>query len=255
MSMKIKALSVSPLFKPLWPVLSKFEHHEHLPSVAQLNQHLRIEGIHFVSQCQKSADFADGYEPRIYLQGEVQTRDQSWHDFFNALVWQQFPQSKKIINQLQYQLQKQRYPDKRRLQAENMLTLFDENGAVVISENLQLLELIRQQRWHELFWEQREAVRQQLQVIIFGHGLYEKLLQPYIGITAKALLFNHQAFKSFDALLEKFITDNNEGLEPKMLSPLPILGVPDWWPENKKEVFYANKAYFREKRGVNYPCS
>jgi hypothetical protein len=251
--MTMKALSMSPLFRPLWPALSKFEDYEKLPSVAQLNQQLCIDGIHFVSQCQKTADFADGYEPRIYLQGEVQTRDQSWHDFFNALVWQQFPQSKKIINQLHYQLQKQRYPDKRRLQAENMLTLFDENGALVISENPHLLELIRQQRWHELFWRQRDAVRQQLKVIIFGHGLYEKLLQPYIGITAKALLFNHQDVKSLDALLEKFIAENNEGLEPKMLSPLPILGVPDWWPENEMECFYANKAYFREKIAVDYP--
>jgi hypothetical protein len=29
------------------------------------------------------------------------------------------------------------------------------------------------------------------------------------------------------------------------LSPLPLLGIPDWWPDNNYEVFYENIRYFR----------
>jgi hypothetical protein len=240
-------LCVSPLFTALWPGLEKFQHHKDLPTIAELNQQLGLENITLVPQSPKSADFSAGYEPRIYLKGEVQTREKSWHDFFNALVWQHFPQSKKIINQLQYQLQKQRFPDKRRLPAENMLTLFDENGAIVISQNPELVELIKQHRWHELFWQRREEVKQQLQVFIFGHGLYEKALQPYIGITAQALLFVHKKLNSIDDLVAQFIAVKGVSAESAMLNPLPILGIPGWWPENENEIFYANKSYFRDK--------
>jgi hypothetical protein len=29
------------------------------------------------------------------------------------------------------------------------------------------------------------------------------------------------------------------------LSPLPLLGVPGWWPGNNHEIFYENTRYFR----------
>lgn len=246
----ITPLKQSVIFEPLWSALGRFEGFDHLPMPNELNEKLRVEGIRFVAQDTRSSDFDDGYEPRIYLRGEVQTRENSWHDFFNALVWQQFPCAKKVINQLQYQFLKQRYPNKLRLPAENMLTLFDENGAIVISQNPVLLELIRNHRWHELFWERREEIKTQMSVIIFGHGLYEKVINPYIGMIAQALLIENQNDSKLDNFLAEFFSNKAEQLTTKLLHPLPILGIPGWCSDNEDESFYANKNYFRERGQV-----
>ncbi|MBX9586428.1 MAG: DUF3025 domain-containing protein [Gammaproteobacteria bacterium] len=243
----ISPVKQSVIFEPLWPVLERFEGFDHLPMPNELNANLLIEGIRFVAQDTRSSEFDDGYEPRIYLRGEVQTRENSWHDFFNALVWQQFPCAKKVINQLQYKFLKQRYPNKLRLPAENMLTLFDENGAIVISHNPVLLQLLKNHRWHELFWERREEVKTQMRVIIFGHGLYEKAINPYIGIIAQALLIEDQNINNLDDFLSVYFQSKADQLSTGNLNPLPILGIPGWWSDNEDESFYANKKYFRER--------
>lgn len=246
MKLTLKTLISSPLFAPLWPALRLLKHHESLPSISDLNELLNIHPIQFVPQSEKTDDFESGYEPRIYLRGEVQTRVNSWHDFFNALVWQQFPQSKKMINQLHYELQKQRHPNKQRLPAENMLTLFDENGAIVIAQNPDLLELIKQHRWHELFWQKRDEVKEQLQIFIIGHGLYEKSVRPYIGLTAQSLLFVGENPICVDTLTSEFLNSQGVHLQTAVLNPLPILGIPGWWSDNENEAFYFNKNYFRD---------
>lgn len=246
MEFSLNTLSTSPLYAPLWPALAHFKHHKSLPSIKDLNVLLSTDQIQFVAQCAKSDDFESGYEPRIYLRGEIQTREQNWHDFFNALVWHQFSQSKKIINQLHFELQKKRYPNKQRLPAENMLTLFDENGAIVIAKNPELLELIKQHRWHELFWQRRDEVKEHLKIFIFGHGLYEKSLDPYIGLTAQTLLFVDENPTCVDSLTSKYLDLKGEHLDTTVLHPLPILGIPGWWSANENEDFYFNKNYFRD---------
>ena len=45
------------------------------------------------------------YESKIYLTGQVQTRANNWHDFFNALVWKILPRAKLALNQLHYHAQ------------------------------------------------------------------------------------------------------------------------------------------------------
>ncbi len=246
MNLLLKSLLTSPIFEPLWPTLHRFVDNNHLPSIAEMNNLLSIENIRFVPQGPKSTDFEQGYEPQIYLRGEIQTREQNWHDFFNALVWHQFPNTKKIINQIHFDSQKKRYPQKNRLPAENMLTLFDENGAIVISKTPHLLELIQQHRWHELFWQRRDEVAEQLQVIIIGHGLYEKAVTPYIGLTAQTLLFLDNDATDADRLIMQYLDSRGTNLDTSVLHPLPLLGLPGWWPENENEQFYSNKSYFRD---------
>lgn len=235
----------NPIFMPLRATLGKFPAAP--PSVAQLNRNLLVDGIAFVGQGPKSENFEEGYEPRIFLKGEVQSRENSWHDFFNALVWQTFTKTKKVINKLQYELQKSRYPDKNRTPAENMLTLFDENGAIVMTRNTALLKLIRNHEWHALFWKRREEVLHEMQVVVFGHGLYEKALNPYVGLTAQTLLID-QVVHDIDGLIAGCLGDIGASLSPSLLSPLPILGVPGFWPGNCVEAFYSNTSYFRPLR-------
>jgi hypothetical protein len=237
---------IKPYFEPVSVGLALHEELGRLPTHDELNTTLCVKNIRFVAQEQKDDIFENGYEPRIFLKGEVQTRENSWHDFFNALVWHAFPQTKRMINALQYENQRSRYPNKDRLPAENMLTLFDENGAVVLSQNDMLLELIREHQWHELFWRRREEVKRDLRIVIIGHGLYEKCLSPYVGMIAQALLLPARNERSIDTYVSEFLM-SHKALTTDLLSPLPILGIPGWWPDNNNENFYANKNYFRSK--------
>src|SRR5512134_2270502 len=51
-----------------------------------------------VPQGRKPLVFADRYEARVYLRGELQVRRDNWHDCFNMLVWLAFPRSKAALN-------------------------------------------------------------------------------------------------------------------------------------------------------------
>lgn len=203
--------------------------------------------IQFVGQGDSFESFEDGYEQRIYLKGEVQTRLDNWHDFFNAIIWMKLPEIKRVINGRHYYeslKQRQLGETKNRNAVQNQLAHFDECGVVVISKSKELLDLLSNHCWSELFWDRREQVQSDMYFEIFGHALYEKALNPYIGFTGKALLiysndFDNVSQKAAAHLIQKI------GNVENLLSPLPILGVPGWWQENKSLDFYKNSDYFR----------
>lgn len=247
MNIDDQRFATCPMFAPLRPTILKFGPLTHPPSLDALNQILDVDGLRFIPQQVRTNVFEETYEPRIFLKQEIETRENSWHDFFNALVWKCFSKTKRAINRLHYHQQKRRLPNKQRLPSENMLTLFDENGAIVVATHQRYLDLIREHQWHELFWQRREEILQHVKVIIFGHGLYEKALQPYVGLTAQCLMFvdSEHALASVDTLVSAYLQHHSDELRPSLLAPLPILGLPGWWHSNCDEAFYANKAYFR----------
>ena len=59
---------------------------------------------------------------------------------------------------------------------------------MVLSSDPELLELVRSFRWKELFWQRRTEVRENMRFFLFGHALYQKALNPFIGMTGKAIL-------------------------------------------------------------------
>lgn len=239
----------SPLFVPLQSSIMLFESFQALPNHRELTELLAIKDIKFVPQGPKSALFEDAYEPRIFLRGEIQTREQSWHDFYNALVWHNFTNTKKAINYLHYNLQKSRYPHKVRLPAENMLTIFDEHGVIAYSKNALLLDLISRRSFHELFWQRREQTAAELKLIIIGHGLYEKALKPFVGLSAHSLLIHAENDDTpVDILAAQILLSKKFNLRTKDLVPIPILGYPGWWPDNNQESFYFNTNYFRPEQ-------
>lgn len=245
----------SPLFEPLLPSLMSFGPPLDPPAIATLNKIVPIPDFTLINQSAKSTIFEDGYEARIFLKHEIPTREKSWHDFFNALVWHRFFNSKRAINQLHFHMQQARHPAKQRLPAENMLTLFDENGAIVIASDPLYLDLIRNHCWHELFWQRREMLHKHLKVIIFGHSIYEKALSPYVGLTAKCLMFvaKESGLRFADQIVADYLLYHAENLHPSLLAPLPILGLPGWWAENAHEEFYKNEHYFRPARLFERP--
>ena len=140
--------------------------------------------------------------------------------------------------------QEREYPKtktKTRTPLENALTLFDENGVIVLSDNPELIHLLQTKQWKRLFWENRSAVESEMQFIVFGHGLYEKALNPFLGMCGKALIL--PTTDDIDTQLADYLQENLN--TPKQLLPLPILGVPGFDAANSEPAYYDNRDYFR----------
>ncbi len=213
--------------------------------------------VRFVPQAPKSKSFEAAFEPRTYLRGEVQVRALDWHDLFNALVWMTFPTTKAVINARHYESMAAAGRGNRPPQRD-ALTLFDEDGVVVVSGDAELLELVRGFRWKELFWHRRDAVKARMRFCVFGHALFSKALKPFVGLTGKAVLLpvpgafldlaREAQLAELDCLLAMHIWGRDRFLHGRELSPLPVLGVPGWWSGNEREGFYDDIAYFRPGR-------
>lgn len=225
-----------------WPTL-----HDYNSLLQQSIKNSEKQSIKFVAQ-QSSGVFEATYEPRIYLQGEVQTRTQNWHDLFNALIWCTFPTIKAKLNYHQYHALCARNNSKQRSGLENFLTLFDENGLVILSSDNNLLSLIEQKQWQTLFLDCRQQLKETLKCYVIGHSLHEKFLNPYIGMTGHALLFHSDGFDQCDTVTSCFQALSLPSMTSRDLSPFPVLGLPGWHPQNSDPRFYDNNAYFRGPR-------
>jgi DUF3025 family protein len=184
------------------------------------------------------------YEIGVYQSGRVATRPESAHDWFNALVWLAFPRAKARINAL-HARELPRDPKGKRGPLRDLLTIFDEGGAIIVSRDLQLLELLRSGNWKELFCKNRDQVRQGMKVAVFGHAVMEQALEPWLGITCKAIVLPEgRDAGDLDAGAAQWLADAPPGTSPKALLPLPIFGYPGWC-EGQDAPFYEDKRYFR----------
>jgi hypothetical protein len=248
----------SPLYEPLRPLADELAHWPDLDALNALSTPeigtASGQPLRFVSQVGKPVPMEEKYEARIYLTGEVQTRLENWHDFFNALVWLVFPQSKAALNARHFAAISQVNSGGNRDKSRDVLTLFDESGVVALYSDESLADLIRDFRWKELFWERRQEVVEKMRFMVFGHSLYEKALKPYIGLTGKALLikvdegFFNQPSALQTRLADEMIAGAFAQTIPVNLTPLPLLGVPGWWADNASSDFYENAAYFRPRK-------
>lgn len=199
------------------------------------------------------------YEAFIFETGQVPTRE-NLHDFFNALVWLNFPLVKRQLNALQAAQIARDGIGKSRGAARDGATLFDENAALVVLRARQmeeggLADALRRHEWQRLFLDERAAFETDCRVWLFGHALMEKLAAPYKAITAHAyLVAADEAFFSLDAAGQKAWLDTKVagalaqgGLSPASFTPLPVLGLPGWWPGQDGD-FYADGAVFRPPR-------
>lgn len=190
---------------------------------------------------------AIGYEMTIDATGQVPTRDNP-HDFFNALQWIAFPRTKAGINAGHL-----RYPaavNASRPVARDVLTMIDESGVIVASNDPGLLDLLRGFRWRELFVERRSDVLAHMRFSLLGHGLMEKALAPFIGLTGKAILLYLDADEPLDTPASRWLTDDVHLASSRILAPLPLLGIPGWDARNENPAFYENADYFRPGRQV-----
>jgi hypothetical protein len=176
------------------------------------------------------------YETFIAHTGQVPTRD-NLHDFFNALVWLRFPALKRRLNALHAaEIARDGVTD-RRGAVRDALTLFDENGALLCAPPA-LTEPLRRREWSELFVAGR-GLWSEAQLVIVGHALLEKLVQPRKASTAHVWF----APQSWGAGADDAVPDVDPCSPAD--APLPVLGVPHWWPANQAPEFYADPAVFR----------
>ena len=198
------------------------------------------------------------YEQIIQQKNIIPTRPNSWHDLFNGLIWLQFPQTKRLLNQ-QHVEDIEQYGLSPRTQRRNNLTHFDECGVIVTYQRsdvfVQLVEDLKQHQWQSVFVENRQCWGNQINSFIFGHANLEMLLKPFIGLTGKFLAVEvdnqfstlpyTKQLTQLDELLVKQIRKTDVFSARKPLSPMPILGIPDVWDANNDPAFYANTEYFR----------
>jgi hypothetical protein len=143
----------------------------------------------------------------------------------------------------------------RRSARRDALTLFDENGLLVASADPSLVELLRAFRWRELFVGRRIDVLRSLRFLVFGHGLLDKARSPFVGLTAHAWVLDApeallaQPAPAIAAALDGELALAIDNLaSPRELAPLPVLGIPGWWPANDAPAFYDDARYFRPGR-------
>ena len=198
--------------------------------------------VRFVPQ----ADLPEGqaYEDFIFATGQVPTRE-GLHDFFNALCWMHFPQSKKRLNHLQAREIARAGVGQVRGPVRDAATVFDEN-ALLIQPSDALWAALTEHRWLDAFVGLRDDW-QHTRLWAFGHAALEKAVQPYKSMTVHLWRVPLSlAPADIDAWLAQDLTA--EKLSCKPFSPLPVLGVPGWWDANQDPAFYEDTRVFRPRR-------
>ena len=256
-----------PVFAPLAPAIarldaSRWPTHDELTALAQGCVTSRGMPLHFVPPRNRGDKGRPYYELHIAESGEVETRPENWHDLFNALAWVSFPESKAAINAQHAAMLAEGGEDEalRRSPQRDALSLFDEGGVAVASSSPGLLRLIVDFEWKELFWHRRAELGGKVRFIAFGHSLFEKALDPFIGIVAKtvfvpagdffAMLPPESQVAQVDLLLAAHFSHRARFASPKAMAPMPVLGIPGWHPDTGRESFYDDTDHFRKKKDL-----
>ena len=228
-------------------------------TVAQALNATGLAPVQFVPQSALPVGVA--YEQFIFDTQQVPTRD-GVHDFFNGLCWMQFPQTKKRLNQLQAAQIAESGIQPVRGPARDALTVFDENAAFFVGPDV-VWEALARKDWATLFGLLRPAWTD-VQLVLFGHALLEKLIYPRKPVTAHVFraqtaikniaftgalgdprseplrcssLIGMDAWVAADLSADKLAT--------KPFAHLPVLGVPGWWPGSAEPGFYGDTTVFR----------
>jgi len=204
-------------------------------------------GVRFVPQAALPPGMA--YEQFILERGAVPTRDNP-HDFFNGLMWLHWPQAKRRMNRLHGAAVQAQGAGAARGPLRDALTLLDENGALLLAPPA-LWQALAARQWRRLFVELR-PLWGQARLLVLGHALLEKLLVPRKPITAHVWCAPAApgAGQAPPPLPDAWLAGALDAahLRGKPFVPLPVLGIPGWWPGNENFSFYDDSLVFRSAR-------
>jgi Protein of unknown function (DUF3025) len=196
------------------------------------------------------------YEAHIAATGCVPTRH-NLHDFFNGSMWFAFPRIKAALNARQSAAIDAMGVGPTRGGVRDTLTLFDENALLFACADPRLSAALRGFDWHTLLVARRDAWGASCEVRCFGHALMEKLMVPFKACTGHAWIVDvprdyfEWEVAARDAWLDKAVSAallDTDALTSRLFAPLPVLGVPGWWPENESPGFYDDASVFRAGR-------
>lgn len=215
----------------------------------------------------------EAYESFIANTGKIPTRD-NHHDLLNGLIWLNFPQAKAVFNERHAKDILQHGIHNARTALRNALTVFDENGGIVVSSDRLLLEQLQAFKWQAALVTHREnwlAQHRTIAFFPFGHALLEKLLKPRKNITSHTLLIlvdegwfeqsidsqrnqlDTAIAKLFHQMAMPDLADNVVKLSSKSFQPLPVMGIPGYSDDNVIPAFYQDEAVFRRPRAFSAP--
>lgn len=169
--------AISPVFAPLASVAAAFADCAEFPSPERIDAELaRAAGVSFVRAPPPRRGRArredDLYDASIHARRAVPTRDGSWHDLLNALVWGLYPKAKWALHARQHELvaggldpSTGRLPGAR-TREQDALALFDEGGLVVTSR----------EPLHDGESIERAIAEGRASAVVFGHAIYESIV-------------------------------------------------------------------------------
>ncbi|TXD96249.1 DUF3025 domain-containing protein [Psychrobacter frigidicola] len=221
--------------------------------------------LKFVSQ--DALPEGEAYESFIATTGHIPTRE-NLHDLFNGSIWLTFPKTKALLNYHHMCEISEQGIGASRGRVRDTITVFDENGAILVTAVPSIGEALIDFNWQESLvstrdeWDKPLAPNEnaQVAVYIFGHALLEQLIQPRKSLCAHSVVI--QVTQDFFALAlpeRMSYVDNRlaeqmhtllsqEAITPRQLAPLPILGVPHFWADNANPDFYEDSRVFRSGR-------
>lgn len=180
----------------------------------------------------------------MYETGRVATRPGNLHDWFNALAWLAFPLTKARINAMHAAAIPLERGRRGRLR--DLLTLLDEGGAIVACEDDALAGLLRRHEWKKLYWDNRARLADAMRVHVLGHAILEKAVDPWPGITCKAIVV--PSAQDVDGQAARWLRELPADATPRELTALPAFGYPGWLPETAHAEFYEDARFFRGAR-------
>ena len=235
-----------------------------LPHTKPSHDH-KSQTLQFVSQ--NALPEGEAYEHFIGTTGNIPTRD-NLHDLFNGSIWLTFPKTKAVLNyHHMLEIAKQGISE-RRGRVRDTITVFDENGAVLVTSDASIGKALVNFDWQASLVKPRAKwdnpaqpnTSAQAAVYIFGHALLEQLVHPRKPLCAHSIVI-HVAQEFFTLSLAermRYLDDktaeymdtllSNDDVKPRQLAPLPILGVPHFWAENANTGFYEDRYVFRNGR-------
>ena len=254
------ALAHRPLFDGIAHLLARFPTPD-LPGLAELDALYAeatagtdVRRLRFVAPVEGAA-----YEAHIADHDAVPTRPADWHDFFNALAWCVWPRTKSTCNRLHLQASEARSAAglSGRGPLRDALTQFDECGVLVIGSDAEILHLLAAHEWEEALWTRRARLVNWTRFLVFGHASWEQLRAPFTGLCAKVIyrqvdeawlaLSAVQRQAEADAWLADHLVGMADELAPRLLKPLPLLGIPGVTPASDSADYYRDPRQFRPR--------
>jgi hypothetical protein len=85
-----------------------------------------------------------------------------------------------------------------------------------------------------------------MRLAVLGHAVLEKALDPWPGVTCKAVLVAPGS--DVDAAAARWLGALPDDATPRGLAVMPVFGYPGWLPGSDAPGFYDDTRYFRPFR-------